>query len=328
MVGRVVRHPIGRTRALRSRGHAANHGRKSATVRRREPPRRPARGRGGPARARPAGAAPGRGESAGEGEVVDPLLPGGGAGAPGPLGHEARRPRGDPRRVPADRDDRARALVLRAPAAPGEAGASPDARPLGPPRDQRPQRRGLLRADRAVADRQWAADHEPVADELPADRGGPGEAPADGPRPPRLRPHARLDEQPRVVPPRPGRRLPRGASSSRSSPATPASRATGSPAWTSRASSRWSASAGAGRCSTRSARRWRRMRARMGSTPTIARRSRWSPAPRPAARSTSRRSRRPSASGTGSTPATIASARPASSAACPTWASACSWPAA
>ena len=222
----------------------------------------------------PAGPAPGRGESSGEGEVVDPLLPGGGAGAPGPLGHEARRARGDSRRVPADRDDRARALVLRAPAAPGEAGASPDARALGPPRDQRPQRRGLLRADRADAARQWPADHEPVADELPADRGGPGEAAADGPRPPRLRAHARLDEQPRVVPARPGRRLPgervRAVRHRRPQPPGLPDPRPGPPP---------RAPAGARRPAQVAARRGRpgaraRIRARIGSTPTIARRSR------------------------------------------------------
>ncbi len=62
----------------------------------------------------------------------------------------------------------------------------------------------------------------PAPDNFPAFGVGPGEAAADRPTPARLRPHARLDEQPRQVPARPGRRVPRRRSSTRSSAATPA----------------------------------------------------------------------------------------------------------
>ena len=65
------------------------------------------------------------------------------------VGHEAGRAGRNPRRVQADRDDRARHSTVRALAAPGAAGASRDDRAFGASqRQQRPRGGGLHGADR------------------------------------------------------------------------------------------------------------------------------------------------------------------------------------
>ena len=89
---------------------------------------------------------------AAQGEVADPVRPRRGPGAPGSLGHEARRPeeiRGEFKPIATTVPGLRSASTCRC----SPAGAPPDACPLGPPHDRRPQRRGLFRPDRARAAR-------------------------------------------------------------------------------------------------------------------------------------------------------------------------------
>ncbi len=109
------------------------------------PPRRPAgrRGRAAglePAR-RAAGRGPGRAGSPGEetGDRGDPDLALRGSGDDRHVGPQARRPRGDPRRVPPDRHDGAGGLHLRAHAGAGEGHGPLHAGPFAGPLDQRPR---------------------------------------------------------------------------------------------------------------------------------------------------------------------------------------------
>ena len=107
------------------------------------PPQRPAGRRGWALGNEPARRAAGRGpEPAGPrgeepGDRGDPDLALGGPGDDRHVGPEARRPRGDPRRVPPDRDVGAGGLHLRAHAGAGEGHGPLPAGPFARPLDQR-----------------------------------------------------------------------------------------------------------------------------------------------------------------------------------------------
>ena len=238
-------------------------------------------------------------------------------------------PEADPRRVPADRHHGPRPGLLRTSADARPAGASPDAGPLGASHHRRPQRRLLLRHDRPRPRVSGAADHRarrPTT--FPAIGSVLAKLRPIGPPPARLRAHARLDEQQRLVPARPGRRLPgrvvRPVPGRRPEPARlpgarpgPAPRAVARPF---RPPPR--------RCWTRSTAHSATGEAGRGARRPLPQGVRADLQPRGPARVRPRqRAATRSASATGSTPTTRATRRPASSAACRTWASACCWPA-
>ena len=116
-----------------------------------------------------------------EDQVGHPVLPRRGPRAPGPLGHEARRPASasGANSSRSRRPCRASMFCEHLPRL-AAAGAPPDPRPLGPPHDRRPQRRRLLRADREGA--RWSAAGlitAPARRQLSPLRRRPGQAPAD-----------------------------------------------------------------------------------------------------------------------------------------------------